>query len=171
MPPPLAKDPALMVRADITASVVNDEEKGARATPQVNEVARDGYRFDVGTSAFWAGCDRATTLVAGAPHVGTSDRFSHETCQLSHKRIVPPCGPSQRVVTPKSWEAMPFVSLGGFRTVLAGGQLGLPLWWWVSRTRSSYRSVEIRGTDGPRSHSRATSIRPRPIWNWERRRR
>ena len=67
--PLLAKDPALMIRADTTAPVVNDEEELARATTQAHKAARDGYRFDVGTFAIWAGCDRATTLVAGARHV------------------------------------------------------------------------------------------------------
>ncbi len=67
----LAKNPALMVRADTTAPVVNDEEKRARATTEVHKVARDGYGFDVGPLAFWAGCDRATTLVAGARHIET----------------------------------------------------------------------------------------------------
>ena len=66
----LGKDPALMLWADTTAPVVNDEEKLARATTQAHKAARDGYRFDVGTFAIWAGCDRATTLVAGAQHVG-----------------------------------------------------------------------------------------------------
>jgi hypothetical protein len=66
----LGKHPALMLRADTTAPVVNDEEKRARATTQVHKVARESYRFDVAGSAFWAGCDRATTLVAGARHVG-----------------------------------------------------------------------------------------------------
>ena len=66
----LAEDPALMVRADTTAPVFNDEEKRARATPQVHKVARGGYRVDVGTFAFSAGCDSATTLFAGARHVG-----------------------------------------------------------------------------------------------------
>ena len=69
-PPLLGKDLALMIRADTTAPVVNDEEKLARATTQAHKAARDGYRFDVGTFAIWAGCDRATTLVAGAQHVG-----------------------------------------------------------------------------------------------------
>ena len=69
-PPLLAKDPAPMIRADTTAPVFNDEEKRARATTQAHKAARDGYRFDVGTFAIWAGCDRATTLVAGARHVG-----------------------------------------------------------------------------------------------------
>jgi hypothetical protein len=61
-----------MIRADTTAPVANDEEKLARATTQAHKAARDGYRFDVGTFAIWAGCDRATTLVAGAQHVGDS---------------------------------------------------------------------------------------------------
>jgi len=78
----LTKDPALMVRADTTAPVFNDEEKRARATTQVHKVAREGYRFDVGGLAFWAGCDRPTTLVAGARHVGS---FPHGMCQLSHR--------------------------------------------------------------------------------------
>ena len=71
-PPRLGRDLALILRADSTAPVFNDEEKRARATTQVHKVARDGDRFDVGGLAFWAGCDRATTLVAGARHVGTS---------------------------------------------------------------------------------------------------
>jgi hypothetical protein len=87
-PPLLGKDPALMLRADTTAPVFNDEEKPARGTTQVHKVARDGYRFDVGGMAFWAGCDRAITLVAGGQHVGS---FSHRTCQLSHKRMVLSC--------------------------------------------------------------------------------
>ena len=58
-----------MIRADTTTPVVNDEEKLARATTQAHKAARDGYRFDVGTFAIWAGCDRAITLVAGAQHV------------------------------------------------------------------------------------------------------
>ena len=59
-----------MIRADTTASVFNDEEKRARATTQVHKVRRGGYRFDVGTFAFWAGCDNATTRLAGARYVG-----------------------------------------------------------------------------------------------------
>ena len=65
----LGKDPALMLGAHTTAPVFNDEEKAARATTQVHKVAGEGYRFDVGSLAFWAECDRATTLVAGALHV------------------------------------------------------------------------------------------------------
>ena len=65
----LAKDLALMIRANNTAPVVKDEEKLACATTQAHKAARDGYRFDVGTFAIWAGCDRAITLVAGARHV------------------------------------------------------------------------------------------------------
>jgi hypothetical protein len=79
-PPLLGKDPALMLRADTTAPVFNDEEKRARATTQVQKLVREGYCGDVGGSAFWAGCDRATTLVAGARHVGS---FPHGMCQLS----------------------------------------------------------------------------------------
>jgi hypothetical protein len=70
MPPRLGKDPALILRADSTAPVFNDEEKRARATTQVHKVARESYRSDVGSLAFWARCDRATTLFAGARHVG-----------------------------------------------------------------------------------------------------
>ena len=88
-PPRLAKDPALMVRADITAPVFNDEEKRTRATPQVHKVARDGYRCDVGTVAFWARCDRATTLVAGARHGGTS---SARNVPAQPRRFAPSCG-------------------------------------------------------------------------------
>ena len=61
----------LMVRADTTAPVFNDEEKRARATPQVHKVARE--RLPLLTSArlaFSAGCDSATTLFAVARHVG-----------------------------------------------------------------------------------------------------
>ena len=61
-----------MIRADTTAPVVNDEEKRARVTTQVHKVGREGDRFDVGGSAFGAGCDRETTLGAGARHSGTS---------------------------------------------------------------------------------------------------
>ena len=85
-PPLLAKDPALILRANTIAPVFNDEEKRARGTTQVHELARERYRFDVGGLAFWAGCDRATTLVAGARHVGG---FPHGMCQLSHKRFAP----------------------------------------------------------------------------------
>ena len=58
-----------MFRAETTAPVFNDEEKRARATTQVHQAAREGYRLDVGALAFWARCDRATTLVAWARHV------------------------------------------------------------------------------------------------------
>ena len=58
------------MRADTTAPVFNDEETRARATTQVHKVGRGGYSIDVGTFAFWAGCDSATTLFAGARHVG-----------------------------------------------------------------------------------------------------
>jgi hypothetical protein len=68
-----------MLRADTTAPVLNDEEKRARATTQVHKLTREGYRFDAGGLAFWAGCDRATTLVAGARHVWC---FPHGMCQL-----------------------------------------------------------------------------------------
>ena len=66
------KDPALILRADNSAPVFNDEEKRARATAQVHKVTREDYRCDVGTFAIWAGCDWATTLVGVAQHVGTS---------------------------------------------------------------------------------------------------
>ena len=108
-----------MIRADSTAPVFNDEEKRARATTQVHKVARDGYRCDPAGLAFWAGCDGSTTRVAGARHVGS---FPHGMCQLSHKRFAPSCGASGPVVRPKSWEAIPFVSLGGLHTVLPGGR-------------------------------------------------
>ena len=74
-PPLLAKDPALMIRADTTAPIFNDVEKHARATTQVHKVARGGYSSDVGTFAFWAGCNSATTLFAGARHVGVIPDF------------------------------------------------------------------------------------------------
>ena len=82
---PPAKAPALMLRADTTAPVFHDEEKRARATTQIHKVAREGYRFDGGGSAFSAGYDRATTLVAGARHVGDLIGLPHGTCQLSHQ--------------------------------------------------------------------------------------
>ena len=87
-PQPPAKSTALMLRADTPAPVFHDEEKRAPVTTQVHKVARDAYRFDVGGPAFSAGCDRATTLVAGARHVRTH-RLSHGTCQLSDKRFTP----------------------------------------------------------------------------------
>ena len=71
--PPLFKGSALVLRAHTTAPVFDDGEIRARATTQVHKVAREGYRVDVGGAAFWAGCNRATTLVAGAGarHIGT----------------------------------------------------------------------------------------------------
>jgi len=71
-PPPL-KGPAPILRTETTAPVFNDKEKRTRATTEVHKVAREGYRVDVGGAAFWAGCNRATTLVAGAGarHIGT----------------------------------------------------------------------------------------------------
>ena len=87
-PQPPAKSTALMLRADTPAPVFHDEEKRAPAATQVHKVARDAYRFDVGGPAFSAGCDRATTLVAGARHVGIH-RLLHGTCQRSDKRFTP----------------------------------------------------------------------------------
>ena len=86
-----AKDPAPMLRADTTAPVFNDEEKPARATAQVHKVARVRYRSDVGGSAFYAGCDRATTLIAVARHVEIH-RLPHGACQPSRKRFAPSLG-------------------------------------------------------------------------------
>ena len=117
-PPLIGKDLALILRADSTAPVLNDEEKRARATTQVHKVALEGYRFDAGGLAKSTGCDRAITLVAGARHAGTSP--FPRTCQRSHKRFAPSCGPSGPVVRPKSWQAIPFVSLGGLQTGPAG---------------------------------------------------
>ena len=71
IPALLEEVPALMLRAETTAAVVNHEEKRARVTTQIHKVAREGDRFDVGGSALWAGCDRATTLVAWARHLGS----------------------------------------------------------------------------------------------------
>jgi hypothetical protein len=68
----LGKDSALILRADDTAPVFNDEEIRARATAQVHKVAREDDRCDVGTCAVWAGCGQAITLFAGARHVGMS---------------------------------------------------------------------------------------------------
>ncbi len=110
-PPLIGKDLTLILRADSTAPVFNDEEKRARATTQVQKVAREGYRFDAGGLAKSTACDRAITLVAGARHVGTSS--FPRTCQRSHKRFAPSCGPSGPVVRPKSCEAIPFVSRWG----------------------------------------------------------
>lgn len=86
-----AKDPAPMLRADTTAPVFNDEEKPARATAQVHKVARVRYRSDVGGSAFYAGCNRATTLIAVARHVEIH-RLPHGACQPSRKRFAPSLG-------------------------------------------------------------------------------
>ena len=86
-----AKNPAPMLRANTTAPVFNDEEKPARATAQVHKVARVGYCSDVGGSAFSAGCDRATTLIAVARHVGIH-RLPHGACQPSRKRFAPSLG-------------------------------------------------------------------------------
>jgi hypothetical protein len=99
-----------MLRADTTASVFDDEEKRARATTQVHKVAREGYRSDAGGSASWAGCDRTTTLVAGARHVQTSS-LSARDVPTQPRRFAPSCGPSGRLHAPKSREAMPLVCL------------------------------------------------------------
>ena len=61
-----------MLRADTIAPIFNYGEKRACVTTQVDKGARDGYRLNDAGPAFWAGGDRATTLVAGAGHVGTS---------------------------------------------------------------------------------------------------
>ena len=79
------KHPALVLAADATAPVVNDEEKIARLTTQAHKTARDGYRFDIGTLAIWAGCDRATTLVAGVRHVRVLHRLLTRGLQLRRK--------------------------------------------------------------------------------------
>ena len=99
-----------MLRADISASVFDDEEKCARAAMQVHEVARDRYRSDAGGSAYWAGCDRTTTLVAGARHVETFI-VAARNMPTEPRRFAPSCGPSGRLHAPKSWEAMSLVSL------------------------------------------------------------
>ena len=119
-PPQPAKDPALILRADTTAPVVNDEEKRARATTQVHKVAREGYRLDVSGSAFWAGCYRATTLVARARHVGTA-LLAARNVPLTHIRFAPSCGPSGPVATPKSWEGIPLVYLGDLSLTIGSG--------------------------------------------------
>jgi len=108
----LGKDPALMLGADTTAPIFNGEEIRARHTTQVHKVAGKGYRFDVGGLAFWAGCDRATTLVAGARH-GGPHRFAARNVPAEPQTIRAKLRASGRVVRPKSWEAIPFVSLGG----------------------------------------------------------
>jgi len=79
-----------MLRADTNAPVFNDEEKRARATTQVHEVARESYRFDVGGLAFWAGCDRATTLVAWVRHVGSA-LFPARNVPAETQRFAPSC--------------------------------------------------------------------------------
>ena len=105
-----------MLRADTTASVFDDEEKRARATAQVHKVAREGYRSDAGGSASWAGCDRTTTLVAGARHVETSS-LSARDMPTEPRRFAPSCGPSGRLHAPKSCEAMSLVSFADLGTV------------------------------------------------------
>ena len=93
-----------MLRADTTAAVVNDEEKRARAATQVHKVARQGYRFDVAGSAFWAGCDRAITLVTGTRHSGShapsvrEGVFASEEVALRDRPVAGcPCRHSRRV--------------------------------------------------------------------------
>ena len=58
------------------------------------------------------------------PHAGQgglgmlgSHRFPHGTCQLSHKRFAHVERHLDSFVRPKSWEAIPFVSLEGLETV------------------------------------------------------
>ena len=111
-----ARDPALMLRTDTSATVFDDEEKRARATTQVHKVAGEGYRSDAGGSASWAGCDRTTTLVAGARHVETSS-LSARDVPTQPRRFAPSCGPSGRLHAPKSREGMPLVSLSDWGTV------------------------------------------------------
>jgi hypothetical protein len=99
-----------MLRADTIAPVFNDVEKRARATTQVNKLVREGYRSDVSGLAFWAGRDRATTLIAGARHVGTSSLLARNmpaepTNDCATLRAV------DSFVRPKSWQVIPFVSL------------------------------------------------------------
>jgi len=94
-------------RANTTAPVFNDEEKRARATTQVRKVAREGYRLDVGGLALWARCYSATTLVAGARHVGMSWSAARNV-PLSHKPFAPNCGASGRLARQKSGENDPF---------------------------------------------------------------
>ena len=64
------------------------ERNCTRVTTQVDKVARDGYRLNDAGSAFWAGRDRATTLVAGAGHVEPLGWFCvpQGACQLSFQR-------------------------------------------------------------------------------------
>ena len=106
-----AKDPAPTLRADTTAPVFNDEEKPARATAQEHKVARVRYRSDVGGSAFSAGCDRATTLIAVARHVEIH-RFCRTERASRAQTIRAKSGRRGRNVWQKSREAIPFVSLG-----------------------------------------------------------
>ena len=110
------RDPALMLRAGNSASVFDNEEKRARAATQVHKVAREGYRSDAGGSASWAGCDRTTTLVAGARHVETPS--SARNVPTEPRRFAPSCGPSGRLHAPKSWESMSLFSLADLGTVL-----------------------------------------------------
>ena len=109
-----ARDPALMLRTNTSASVFDDEEKRARATTQVHKVAREGYRSDAGGSAFWAGCDCTTTLVAGARHVRTSS-LSARNVPTEPQRFAPSCGSSGPVATAEVVASDPFGLLAGCR--------------------------------------------------------
>jgi hypothetical protein len=104
----LGKDPALILRADSTAPVFNDEEKRARATTQVHKVAREGYRCDVGGLAFWARCDRATTLFAGLGMLGSSAYCSRESCGFRGSGV--------------TWRISSGLSLSTLQTCLQGQQ-------------------------------------------------
>lgn len=107
------KSAALKLWAEAAAPVLNDGEKRARATTQVDEVARERDRSDVGDSALWAVRDRAT-LITWVRH-GTAG-LPHGTCRLSHTQFAPRFGPSRRVGTLKSLEAIPLVYLRDFGT-------------------------------------------------------
>ena len=116
-PPLIGKDLALILRADTTAPVFNDEEKRARAyNPGTQSCS---LRATASTSAAWQSRQGVTGRPLWSLGLGMlgPHRLPHGTCQRSHKRFAPSCGPSGPVVRPKSWEAIPFVSLGGLQTV------------------------------------------------------
>ena len=80
---------------------------------------------------------RATALTSAAWHFGQgvtgrppwslgfgmlgAHCFPHGMCQLRHNDSRQVAGRSGRFVRPKSWSAIPFVSLGGLHTVPPGG--------------------------------------------------